>query len=64
MRPKALTACLAAAAALALPASAEAFTNPQVPGLQVALRAHGFYAGPIDGIPGPNTYAGLENLLD
>jgi LysM repeat protein len=30
-------------------------TNPQVAGLQVALRSHGFYAGPIDGVAGPMT---------
>jgi peptidoglycan hydrolase-like protein with peptidoglycan-binding domain len=62
MRPKALTACLAAAAGLALPAAAEAFTNPQVPGLQVALKAHGFYAGPIDGIAGPMTAGGVRRF--
>lgn len=62
MRPRALTACLAAAAALALPAAAQAFTNPQVPGLQVALKAHGFYAGPIDGIAGPLTASGVRRF--
>jgi peptidoglycan hydrolase-like protein with peptidoglycan-binding domain len=62
MRPKALTACLAAAAVFALPAAAQAFTNPQVPGLQVALKAHGFYAGPIDGIAGPMTASGVRRF--
>jgi soluble lytic murein transglycosylase-like protein len=41
--------------AAALPGSAAAFTNPQIPGLQVALRAHGYDPGPIDGIVGPKT---------
>ena len=38
--------------AAALPSPAAAFTNPQIPGLQVALRARGYYTGPIDGIVG------------
>jgi peptidoglycan hydrolase-like protein with peptidoglycan-binding domain len=62
MRPRALTACLAVAGALALPVSAQAVTNPQVPGLQVALKAHGFYAGPIDGIAGPMTANGVRRF--
>jgi peptidoglycan hydrolase-like protein with peptidoglycan-binding domain len=41
--------------ALALAPQAAAATNAQIPGLQVALRAHGFYKGPIDGIAGPAT---------
>jgi peptidoglycan hydrolase-like protein with peptidoglycan-binding domain len=45
-----------------LPATAQAFTNPQVPGLQVALKAHGFYAGPIDGIAGPMTASGVRRF--
>jgi peptidoglycan hydrolase-like protein with peptidoglycan-binding domain len=42
---------LAAALLLAAPAAAD----PQTAGLQVALRAYGFYLGPIDGIAGPGT---------
>jgi LysM repeat protein len=34
--------------------------NPQIAGLQVALRAWGLYSGPIDGIAGPQTAAGLH----
>ena len=51
---------LAAVGALlgAAPAVA-ATTNPQIPGLQVALRAHGLYAGPIDGVAGPKTREGV-----
>src|SRR2546423_10729857 len=51
---------LAAVAALACPGAAAALTNPQIPGLQVALRAHGFYRGPIDGIAGPGTAGGVR----
>ncbi|WP_164018564.1 hypothetical protein [Pyxidicoccus trucidator] len=29
-----------------------------------SLASRGGYTGPIDGIPGTNTYAGLANLLD
>jgi peptidoglycan hydrolase-like protein with peptidoglycan-binding domain len=41
--------------ALALAPQAAAATNAQIPGLQVALRAHGLYKGPIDGVAGPAT---------
>jgi peptidoglycan hydrolase-like protein with peptidoglycan-binding domain len=34
--------------------------NPQVAGLQVALRLHGLYRGPIDGVQGPRTRSALE----
>ena len=41
---------------VALVLTAPAHAGPsQVPGLQVALRAHGFYSGAIDGIAGPMT---------
>ncbi|HXZ57736.1 MAG TPA: peptidoglycan-binding protein [Gaiellaceae bacterium] len=50
-----LVAFLAASlAALALAADAHT-SNPQIAGLQVALRAHGLYRGPIDSIAGPQT---------
>jgi peptidoglycan hydrolase-like protein with peptidoglycan-binding domain len=49
------------AAALAAP-SAAAITNPQMPGLQVALQAHGFYRGPIDGIAGPLTARSVRHF--
>jgi hypothetical protein len=54
MRRIALLACLAVATALALPSAGHAVTNAQIPGLQVALKARGFYAEPIDGIAGPS----------
>jgi len=41
--------------AAALPGPAAAYTNPQIPGLQVALRARGYDPGPIDGVVGPRT---------
>jgi hypothetical protein len=42
---------------LAAPAQA---ANPQLAGLQVALRSHGLYMGPIDGIAGPQTAAAVR----
>jgi peptidoglycan hydrolase-like protein with peptidoglycan-binding domain len=62
MRPKALLAFLAVVSVLSLPAAAHAVTNPQIPGLQVALKAHGFYSGPIDGIAGPMTANGVRRF--
>jgi LysM repeat protein len=47
-----LTAALVAA--LALAPAAGAF-NPQIAGLQIVLRKHGLYRGPIDGIQGRQT---------
>ena len=34
--------------------------NPQIAGLQVALRAHGLYLAQIDGIAGPKTAAAVH----
>jgi peptidoglycan hydrolase-like protein with peptidoglycan-binding domain len=42
-------------ALLAVPASTEGVVTPYVAGAQVALRSHGVYAGPIDGVRGPQT---------
>src|SRR5947208_3457033 len=55
MRPRILIALAAVIAALALAGGASAVTNPQIAGLQVALRAWGLYRGPVDGIAGPMT---------
>src|SRR5690242_8775625 len=41
-------------------ASARAATAPDVAALQVALRAHGLYAGTVDGLAGPATAAGAR----
>ncbi|MDQ3866257.1 MAG: peptidoglycan-binding protein [Actinomycetota bacterium] len=56
---------LAAAASLAtlvLAAPAGAKINPQTAGLQVALRAWGYYCGPIDAIAGPMTARAVREL--
>ena len=55
-------ALLALLLALAAPATAAAFTNPQIPGLQVALRAHGYDTGAVDGIVGPRTAAAVRKF--
>jgi soluble lytic murein transglycosylase-like protein len=49
-----LTGALAAAPAV------HAAVNPQIAGLQVALRAHGLYLAEIDGIAGPRTAAAVR----
>jgi LysM repeat protein len=51
MRLRTTFAVAAAALVLAAPAAG----NSQVAGLQVALRAYGFYLGPIDGVAGEGT---------
>jgi peptidoglycan hydrolase-like protein with peptidoglycan-binding domain len=50
----------AACAAAVLAAPAGAFTNAQIPALQVALQTRGFYHGAIDGIAGPQTAAAIR----
>lgn len=61
MRRLAVIAAFAALlAALVMPASAGARINPQIAGLQVALRAHGLYLSQIDGIAGPKTAAAVH----
>lgn len=50
------------ASTIALAAASTAAARPQVAGLQVALQAHGFYSGPIDGIYGPATARALRKL--
>ena len=47
-------------ALLALPGPAHAGVNPQIAGLQVALRAHGLYLAQIDGVAGPRTTAAVH----
>jgi hypothetical protein len=60
MSPRRLIVLVSALAALVSAPDAGAATNPQVAGLQVALRAHGLYAGEIDGIAGPATAAAIR----
>jgi LysM repeat protein len=55
-----LAALVAVAGALVAPASIHAAANPQIAGLQVALRAHGLYLAQIDGLAGPKTAAAVE----
>jgi murein DD-endopeptidase MepM/ murein hydrolase activator NlpD len=52
---------VAVAACLLAPATATA-ASPRVAALQVALRAHGVYAGAVDGISGPGTAAGVRKV--
>lgn len=55
MNPRASVLLLALLGLLAFPAAARALGDPNVAGLQVALRARGLYAGTIDGVIGPGT---------
>jgi peptidoglycan hydrolase-like protein with peptidoglycan-binding domain len=59
MRSRQTAALVAGLLALAWTGSAVA-ANPQVAGLQVALKAHGLYAGSIDGVSGPGTVAAVK----
>jgi soluble lytic murein transglycosylase-like protein len=58
-RQIAIAAAVTTALVSAGPAAA---TSGSVAALQVALRAHGLYAGPVDGISGPLTRTGLVAL--
>ena len=49
-----------AVVALVAPAVAHAAGNPQIAGLQVALRANGLYLAQIDGVAGPRTAAAVH----
>lgn len=61
MRIRLVLACLVVAAAAATaPAAWASSQNPQVAGLQVALRAQGLYKGPIDAVAGPETAAAVS----
>jgi Transglycosylase SLT domain/Putative peptidoglycan binding domain/LysM domain len=62
MRSRTLLAGVVIAAAMALtPAGlASGGRNPQIAGLQVALRAQGLYRGPIDAISGPETVGAVR----
>ena len=56
-----LVGAIVAVAVAAIPASlASSGRNPQIAGLQVALRAQGLYRGPIDAISGPETVAAVR----
>ena len=62
MSSRTLISVLAAFAALGAASPAAAVTNAQIPGLQVALKARGLYSGPVDGIAGPATRAGVKRF--
>ena len=51
-----------AAALLATPAGAAAHSSSELAALQVGLRAHSLYAGPVDGLAGPATTAAIALL--
>jgi lysozyme family protein len=53
-------ALICLAGSLALAPAVHAAGNPQIAGLQVALRAHGLYLAQIDGIAGPKTAAAVH----
>ena len=57
-----LAATTAALAVLVFAPPASAAVNPQLAGLQVALRAYGLYCGPVDGIAGPATKKAVEDF--
>jgi len=61
MRGRARIGLVCAAAGLAFAAPAHA-ANPQIAGLQVALRAHGIYCGAVDAVLGPKTRAALKTF--
>jgi N-acetylmuramoyl-L-alanine amidase len=56
------TAIVVAALLAFAGAGAAHAANPQVAGLQVALKAHGLYTGPVDGVSGPGTVAAVKLL--
>ena len=60
MRLQVFAAAVLGAALAATPAAA--FTNPQIPGLQVALQARGFYRGSVDGVAGPLTAQAVRDF--
>lgn len=49
-------------AVLAIAPTAAGAASPRVAALQVALRAHGHYAGPVDGVAGPLTVTGVRRF--
>lgn len=55
-----LATLVAAATVLGAAPAAHAAADPQLAGLQVALRSHGVYHGPIDGLAGRGTRAAVR----
>ncbi|HSC92567.1 MAG TPA: peptidoglycan-binding protein [Gaiellaceae bacterium] len=60
MSSRRLALVVTALVALSAAPPAGAGTNPQVAGLQTALRAKGLYTGAIDGVAGPQTAAAVR----
>ena len=56
------TVLIFATLVLAAAPTVRAGVNPQVAGLQVALRAHGLYLAQIDGVAGPRTSAAVHRF--
>ncbi len=56
---RAFLGLLALAAALSFPAGSFAAGSARVAALQVALKAHGLYGGPVDGYAGPGTHRAI-----
>ena len=54
-----IVALISLTGALAVAPTVQAAVNPQIAGLQVALRAHGLYLAQIDGLAGPKTAAAV-----
>jgi len=61
MRLRLLVTAAVAAGLLAAP-TALAAADPEIAGLQVALRSKGLYFGKIDGVPGPMTAKGIRTF--
>ncbi len=55
-----LVALISVTGSMAAAPAVHAAVNPQIAGLQVALRAHGLYLAQIDGIAGPRTSAAVH----
>jgi Peptidase family M23/Putative peptidoglycan binding domain len=62
MHARALLALPLILAVAALPPSASAADRAGVAALQVGLRSHGLYRGPIDGLDGPGTAKAIRKL--
>src|SRR4051794_15080373 len=61
MRTRLVSAVAVCVSTLAVAAPAQAL-NPQIAGLQVALRAYGLYLGPVDAVSGPGTVAAVKSF--
>src|SRR5258706_13739594 len=60
MRVRLFTAAIVVALVATVPSALAGGLNPQIAGLQVALRAQGLYHGAIDAVSGPGTVAAVR----